>query len=337
MKNRIMPSRLPLAGTDRIQFLRLVVAVAVVMPLPISARAQDEPGVQIRGVTRVDTTVRLDRGGAVDLSLISGKIRVTGWDRSDVKIAASIESGRLRFDANSSRVSLSVDDTDDNGRRGHGHNNVGDAQYDVSVPRGSRLILEAVSGDVIARGSRGEIEATSVSGDVDVSDGVRAVSAEAVSGSVHASQVNGNLRTETVSGDLRAENVSGNVQASSVSGVIQLVGIQSKDVRTETVSGDITYTGSIEPSGRYSFEAHSGTIRLNIPRGSGAQFSVETFSGDVSADVPITIPPHRGRKEGRMEFTIGDGRARVTANTFSGEIVINTGSGSTTRREDEQN
>jgi len=242
----------------------------------------------------------------------------------------------LRFDANSSRVSLSVDDTDDNGRRGHGHNNVGDAQYDVSVPRGSRLILEAVSGDVIARGSRGEIEATSVSGDVDVSDGVRAVSAEAVSGSVHASQVNGNLRTETVSGDLRAENVSGNVEASSVSGVIQLAGIQSKDVRTETVSGDITYTGSIEPSGRYSFEAHSGTIRLNIPRGSGAQFSVETFSGDVSADVPITIPPDRGRKEGRMDFTIGDGRARITANTFSGQIVINTGSGSTTRREDEQ-
>ena len=326
-----------MAGIDRIQLSRFVVTALVVMALPISARAQDEPGVQIKGVTRVDTTVRLDRGGAVDLSLISGKIRVTGWDRSDVKIAASIESGRLRFDANSSRVSLSVEDTDDNGRRGHGHNNVGDAQYDVSVPRGSRLILEAVSGDVIARGSRGEIEATSVSGDVDVSDGVRAVSAEAVSGSVHASQVNGNLRTETVSGDLRAENVSGNVEASSVSGVIQLAGIQSKDVRTETVSGDITYTGSIEPSGRYSFEAHSGTIRLNIPRGSGAQFSVETFSGDVSADVPITIPPGRGRKEGRMEFTIGDGRARVTANTFSGEIVINTGSGSTTRREDEQN
>jgi len=322
--------------TNRIKLSRLVVAAVLAMALPISARAQDDSGVQIRGLTRVDTTVRLDRGGAVDLSLISGKIRVTGWDRADVKISASIESGRLRFDANSSRVSLSVEDSDDEGRRSHNrHHNVGDARYEVSVPRGARLILEAVSGDVNAKGSRGEIEATSVSGDVDVSDGVRAVSAEAVSGSVHASQVNGNLRTETVSGELRAENVSGNVQASSVSGDIRLIGIQSKDVRTETVSGDITYTGSMEPSGRYNFEAHSGTIRLNIPRGSGAQFSVETFSGDVNADVPVTIPPGRGRREGRMEFTIGDGRARVTANTFSGQIVINTGSGSTTRREDE--
>ena len=320
---------------DEMKLSLAIVATVMATALPLSARAQDNQGLQIRGFNRIDTTVRLDRGGAVDLSLVSGRIRVTGWDRPDVKVTASVETGRLRFDANSSRVNLSVEDSDNEGRRGRRHNNVGDAQYQVSVPRGARLILEAVSGDVIAKGSQGEIEATSVSGDVDVSDGVRTVSAEAVSGSVHASQVNGNLRTETVSGDLRAENVSGNIQASSVSGNIHLVGIQSKDVRTETVSGDITYSGSIEPSGRYSFEAHSGTIRLNIPRGAGAQFSVETFSGDVTTDVPVTIPPGSKRREGRMDFTIGDGRARVTANTFSGSIVINTGSDSTTRRDDE--
>lgn len=305
-----------------------VVAVALLMALPLGAQAQDDVG-----RTRIDTTVRLDRGGAVDLSLISGRIRVTGWDRQDVKISASIDRGMLRFDANSSRVTLSVDESD-NRHYGNRHS-VGDARYEVSVPRGSRLILEAVSGDVTASGSQGEIEATSVSGDVDVGDGVREVSVESVSGSAHAARVNGNLRAESVSGDVRVETVTGNVEASSVSGNLRLVGVQSKDVRTETVSGDITYSGSIEPGGKYSFEAHSGTVRLNIPSGAGAHFSVETFSGDISADFPITIPPGtgRGRKEGRMEFTIGDGRARVDAQTFSGSIVIN--SGSTTRRDDE--
>src|SRR6202165_3546786 len=146
MTNRIKLSLL-LQGIDRIKLSRFVVVTAVLMALPISAKAQDEQGVQIRGLTRIDTTVRLDRGGAVDLSLISGKIRVTGWDRADVKVSATIESGRLRFDANSSRVSLSVEDTDNDGRRHTRHNNVGDAQFVVSVPRGSRLILEAVSGD----------------------------------------------------------------------------------------------------------------------------------------------------------------------------------------------
>ena len=321
---------------NEMKLSRLIVAAAIVAALPLSAKAQVKQGARIRDLTRIDTTVTLDRGGAVDLSLISGKIHVNGWDRQEVKVLASIDGGLLRFDANSSRVSLSVEDSDNEGRRGRRHNNVGDARYEVSVPRGSRLILEAVSGDIAAKGSQGEIEATSVSGDVDVADGVRAVSAEAVSGSVHAAQVNGNLRVETVSGDLRAGNVSGNVVASTVSGNIRLVGIQSKDVRTESVSGDITYTGTIEPSGRYGFESHSGTLRLNIPRGTGAQFSVETFSGDLSTDFPITIPPRSSlRREGRVEFTIGDGRARVAAQTFSGSIVINSGSDSTIRRDDE--
>src|ERR1700675_351806 len=115
---------------NEMKLQRLIVAAIVVMVLPLSAKAQDEQGVQIRGLTRIDTTVRLDRGGAVDLSLISGKIRVTGWDRADVKISASIESGFLRFDATSSRVSLSVEDTDSEGRRGHRHNDVGDGRYD---------------------------------------------------------------------------------------------------------------------------------------------------------------------------------------------------------------
>jgi len=60
--------------------------------------------------------------------------------------------------------------------------------------------------------------------------------------------------TETVSGDLRAEKRVRQYPGELGSGNIRLVGIQSKDVRTETVSGDITYSGSIEPSGRYSFE-----------------------------------------------------------------------------------
>ncbi len=306
----------------------LIVAAAVLMALPLGAKAQD-----YRGRTRIDTTVRLDRGGVVDLSLISGKIRVTGWDRADVKVSASIDRGTLRFDANSSRVSLSVESDD---HRDNRHHNIGDARYEVSVPRGSRLVLEAVSGDVFASGSQGEIEATSVSGDVDVTGGVRAVSVESVSGSVHAAQVNGNLRAESVSGDVRVETASGNVGASTVSGDIRLIGIQSTDVRTETVSGNIVYSGSIDPGGKYSFESHSGNVQLNIPRGAGAQFSVETFSGDIATDFPVTLPPGSGKgREGRMDFTTGDGRARVTAQTFSGRIVINSGSDSTIRRDDE--
>ena len=70
MKNEIKPT--------------LLVAVALLMALPLGAKAQNYVE-----RTQIDTTVRLDRGGSVDLSLISGRIRVTGWDRPDVKVICS--------------------------------------------------------------------------------------------------------------------------------------------------------------------------------------------------------------------------------------------------------
>jgi len=303
----------------------LVVVAALALALPEPAGAQ--------GRSQIDTTVRLDRQGTVDLSLISGRIRVTAWDRQDVKISA-VASGtqRLRFDATSSRVTLGIEDDDRRGR--HITTN---ARYEVSVPRDARLNLEVVSGDIACTGSESEVEASSVSGSVEVIGGARAVSVESVSGSVRASQVNGNLRAESVSGNVRAENITGIVEASTVSGTIQLVGIQSRDVRTETVSGNIAYAGSIDAGGRYSFESHSGNLRLTVPRTAGARVSVETFSGDVDTDFPVVMPSSdRARRRGSFEFTIGDGRARISAATFSGHIVItNKESVPSTRREDE--
>jgi len=307
---------------------RVAVAAAALMVLPLTAQGQNYVY-----RSQIDTTVRLDKGGTVDLGLISGNIRVTGWDRQEVKVTASIEEGLLRFDANSSRVTLSVERSDEDRHRNR--HNVGEARFDVSVPRGTKLLLEAVSGDVVATGSQGEVDANSVSGDVRVTDAVREANVQSVSGSVTANRINGDLRAESVSGDVRAEEISGKIEANTVSGGIRLIGAKSRDVRTETVSGDIIYTGTIEPSGRYDFESHSGTVRMNIPRSSGAQVSVETFSGDVSTDFTATMQPANRRRNGHFEFTIGDGRARITAQTFSGRIEINDDAGSSTRRDDE--
>jgi hypothetical protein len=49
----------------------------------------------------------------------------------------------------------------------------------------------------------------------------------------------------------------------------------------------------------------------------------------------VTLPPGRKRRDDHVEFTVGDGRARVTAQTFSGNVIINSGSDSTTRRDDD--
>ncbi|MEA2762682.1 MAG: hypothetical protein QOD47_1966 [Gemmatimonadaceae bacterium] len=275
---------------------------------------------------QLDTTVHLNLRGTVDLSLVSGKIIVRGWELPDVKIVASTENGVLRFDATSNRVTLRVE-------RG-GERSRGDASYDVSVPRGTRLLLQTASGTVTTIGSQGEISATTVSGAIDVSGARRKVDLQTVAGPIKASQLAGDLRAQNVSGSVRAENVSGRVEAWTVNGAVRVIGGRSNDIRAETVGGDIFYAGAVTTGGTYDFESHSGTVRLSLAHSPGVQFRLETVSGTVQTNFPTeTAASNGGRKDRRVEFTIGDGRANVTARTFSGRIVVNGDAGPATRRD----
>jgi DUF4097 and DUF4098 domain-containing protein YvlB len=290
------------------------------LALPLSLMAQER--------ARLDTTVHLSLRGTVDLSLVSGKITVVGWDQPDVRILASTENGSLRFDASSNRVTLRLEHEPEGGRPR------GEASYDVSVPRGTRLRLQTGSGNISASGSQGEISATTVSGAIDVSGGRRQVTLESVSGPIRMSQLAGDLRAQNVSGTVRAENVSGRLEAWTVSGAIRLIGVRTNDIRTETVSGNIAYAGGVATGGTYDFESHSGMIRLTIPRNPDAQFRLETVSGAVQTGFPPgTATAGGGRKGGRVEFTIGDGRAKVTVRTFSGGIQIKSDAAPAIRRD----
>ena len=289
------------------------IALAALAVAPVAARAQDYDRYdRDRYLSNIDTVVRFDRQGTVDLSLMSGRIKVTAWDRQEVKVVATSDNGRLRFSSSPSRVSLEVD------RRG------GDVRFEVTVPRGTKLALEAISGNISAIGVGGEIEAQSVSGSVEIVDGTKEVTAESVSGSVSVTNVTGNVSAQSTSGSVTVKNVSGEVEAETVSGHLSVEGVRSSSVRLETVSGAMTYTGSIDAGGRYSFTTHSGVLRLNLPANLGAVFSVETYSGDIDSDFPVTMQPGQGRNShDRFEFTIGNGKARVSAESFSGKIIIN--------------
>jgi DUF4097 and DUF4098 domain-containing protein YvlB len=266
-------------------------------------------------VTRLDTTVHINLRGTVDLALVSGKITVRGSETPDVRVVASTDDGLLRFEATPNRVTLRV-------RRREGGAARTSASYDVSVPRGTRLLLQSGTGTIAASASQGEVSATTVSGPITVSGARRLIELESVSGPIRASQLAGDLRAQNVSGSVRTEDVSGRVEAWTVNGAIWLFGGRSTDVRAETVGGNITYAGPAATGGTYGFESHSGAIRLTLPRGSSAQFRLATVSGAIQSDFPIPASSAGGARKGRVEFTIGDGQAQLTARTFSGRILI---------------
>ena len=318
----------------RTALLRLVLLVAVTAtPLAAQSRARTRDRDRNRDrdrddiEARLDTTLALARGGLVDLSLVSGEILVTGAARGDVRIVATSERGELELDASASRIVLAV-----RSRRNH----AGETHYEVTVPFGARVIGRAVSGEVNIRGTQGAVEAHSVSGDVIVDDTRGATTLESVSGEVRGSRIGGDLDVRSVSGDVDLDDVRGDAHVETVSGSITLPRAASRDVRMETVSGDIQYGGTIEPTGRYEFRSHSGDVMLTLPSNVSAEVGVETFSGDLETDFPLTLQPGAreiGVREQRFDFTLGAGGARITAQTFSGDIHLERGPSASSNKE----
>jgi DUF4097 and DUF4098 domain-containing protein YvlB len=273
----------------------------------------------------IDTTFRMERGGLVDLELMSGDIIVTGTSGNQVRVRATSEEGRLTLRTSSTLATLRVErdhgrDRDRNRDRGRSND-----RYEISVPAGVRVVMQVMSGSLTARGVDGDVDASAVSGNVELHDIGGIVNVEVVSGQITTSGLRSGIHVETTSGPVLVTDVDGEVLIENTSGHVTLRDIRSRLVSVESVSGDIRFDGTIEAEGRYEFETHSGTIRLALPPAVGAQLKLSTFSGSIQSEFPITLDPRARSSEKRIEFRLGSGGASLTAETFSGSISITRG------------
>lgn len=289
------------------------------------AAAQGRSRTDDEGMTKIDTTIAFAPTGSVDLELISGSMRVTTWDRNEVRVVANATGdARIEFDASRSHLSM---EQSRHGRWGARDGGNGTVTYQVTVPAGVRGTLGAVSGSIDVAGVRGGLEVSNVSGAVTVRDAGQSVSVDAVSGRINVANVQGDAHVESVSSGITIANVGGSLSAESVSGSIAMSGVRGARVRANSVSGQLDYTGAINPSGRYDFESHSGRVTLRLASNANALVSVNTFSGSVSSDYPGAVRrPGSDDDEGRTYgYTIGRGDARVHVETFSGTVLITQG------------
>jgi DUF4097 and DUF4098 domain-containing protein YvlB len=281
-----------------------------------AAKAQRHRDYDRDSRSTVDTSFAFDSRGTVSLTLGSGDIIVTGWSRDQIRVHATSDNGGIRLEASGSRLTLELS----NAYRGD------ESRFEVTVPTGVRVIARAQSGDISITGTQGEVDARAQSGDIKVDDVANRVDIGTLSGDIEVHGANGDVQIKSVSGDVQVSDFKGDFEGETVSGSIVLRNAVGRWIRSHTTSGDLVYEGTIDPSGRYELSAHSGDIRLGIPSNSSAQLSISTWSGTIDSDFPITLRPGEhgigSAQAKRFTFEIGGGDARITAETFSGDITI---------------
>jgi DUF4097 and DUF4098 domain-containing protein YvlB len=264
----------------------------------------------------LDTTVTFDARGTISVTCPQGAVIVTGSDRNEIKVRARTENGSIRFTSNGMRATLEP-------ASGRGCN---DGRFEITVPVGARVSARSFSGSVSVKGVRGDVETRTQSADVDIRDAGR-IDVESLSGDVTIQGVAGESAINTVSGDIDLGGARGDLTIETVSGDIDLRDVVAKQIRVHTTSGDVAFAGAIMPDGRYEYNTHSGEIRLALPGDVGAQLSIGTFNGGIESDFPITLKADSHDNK-RLSFTLGQGTARIIAETFSGDITLS----SNTRR-----
>lgn len=264
----------------------------------------------------LDTVVVFEARGSVSVSCPGGAVIVTGSDKNEIRVRARTDNGAIRFTSNGSRATLEP-------ASGRG---CSDGHFEMTVPVGTKVVATSWSGSVTVKGVHGDIEAHAQSGDIQIRDAGARLDIDALSGDVVVAGVKGETRINTVSGGIELTGARGDMEIESVSGDVELRDVVAKQVRAHTTSGDVSFTGQIIDGGRYEFNTHSGEVVLTLPSDIGAELSVSTFNGGIDSDFPITLKAGEhvigASQAKRLNFTVGRGTARISAETFSGDITL---------------
>jgi DUF4097 and DUF4098 domain-containing protein YvlB/Skp family chaperone for outer membrane proteins len=304
-------------------------------------RARERDG-SIQEIERTTRTFRIGANGELHLANISGDIVITRSTGSDAQIEiVKTARGRSSEDARELLSLVKVDIIErpnraeirtiypqgDELRRNNRRNINVSVAFNVSVPAGTRVRANSISGSVSARDVRGDVVLKSISGAVRLINGGGAT-AESISGSIEVTDTSadGGVSASTASGSIMLRRVKARrVGANSISGNLVLEDVESPAVDAQTVSGGVQLNGALARNSRYELSSHSGSITVGVRSGTGFEVEATSFSGSVRSELPFdntNVQPARGRFSRSLRGVVGDGSAVLELSTFSGSIAI---------------
>lgn len=261
---------------------------------------------------RNDTTIRVPRGTALDVTTFAGAIGVQVWKRNEVRIIADhARADRLRAQVADGRLEIAV--VDRAGRPAFG-------DVHVIVPEWMAMRLTGVESAIDVQGARAAVEAGSVRGDVSVRGSRGPVQLRSIEGFVRVLDAVGQVNAASVNNLVELQRVAGLIDAETINGDIRISQSESQDVDASSVNGNVVYMGPFHPHGRYRLASHRGSLRVGVPTGAGLDVSVATFHGAFQSGLPMQDVAHGAGR--RFTFTLGGGGASLDLQSFEGMIQL---------------
>ena len=123
-------------------------------------------------------------------------------------------------------------------------------------------------------------------------------------------------------GGVVVRGLRGAIKINNTSGDIQLTGIHSSQVEARSMSGNVSYSGDVVPSGSYILKSFSGHVDAALP--AGAEFRLDATSGRggielTPGDFQLTMQKQTPQF---AQGLVGSAKALVTLWTQEGSIRV---------------
>lgn len=259
----------------------------------------------------IDDTKLLDATGVEQIStkISSGDINIISEDRADVKAVLSgyikssseVMKPELIVDKSSNKLSINIKSQNIY----WGYVNIGLKLY-IYIPSTytKNLSLQTSSGDIKLNNEMNlsDLSCSLSSGDLTIKNVTcDKFSYKCSSGSLQADILN---TKETI-----LDSSSGDMNINSFTG----------DISGESSSGEISINYS-SFNNNVTLKAHSGDIRLKLPKSSEFYIDANCSSGEVECDFPVTISGKK--KDNTLTGTVKNDNNKLKLNTSSGDIFV---------------
>lgn len=212
------------------------------------------------------------------------------------------------------------------------------AEVRVMVPRGKKVDVHLGAGEATVDNVDGDIGVDVHAADVTTTNTRGSLNLDTGAGEVHVTDARGEITLDSGSGDvtltrvnattLNLDSGSGSVRGSALeaddlrldsgSGRVILRGVKARDIDLDSGSGsvELELLADVE---RMRVDAGSGSVTIGVPESLGAQLTIETGSGGIDVDVPMTVTK---KERDYLAGKLGDGRGRITIDSGSGGVRI---------------
>lgn len=137
-------------------------------------------------------------------------------------------------------------------------------------------------------------------------------------------------QVRTVNGSVQIHSAGRGVSAEAVNGSLTLEAV-SGPLRLSTVNGAVkVQVDDLGEDGGISMHTVNGSVRLHLPAGAGARFTVKSVNGSIDTDFDRASQTRFlvGRS---LRATLGNGEFPVNIKTVNGSVTIRTGYQSASR------